>query len=302
MEAGAKDAMKKEPIRHHYIPRFILRKFCDKNGELSYFDLKTGSVSLKKPEDVFVTRNLYRDIINHPEDPVKIETDLAKFENEASRIIEKFFDDEIVLTIEEDEKLRLFFAIMGFRSERVQKQFGRNADKEYKDYYGFYQEDGNLTDFWKRNLGELVNCRSIKEVLKNPKIDEPIKAFMVRDTCGLTGMYFMRIKKRCKEDFVVSDAYPGVMEGLLDNGVGLPLYYLYPISKQIMILLVANGAELPRQAISGFDKKTFMKPSLSIDGKHIHIKTKRMYEQDVKKLNKILIDNATEGVVGYKNE
>ena len=82
MEAGAKDAMKKEPIRHHYIPRFILRKFCDENGELSYFDLKTRSVSLKKPEDVFVTRNLYRDIINHPEDPVKIETDLAKFENE----------------------------------------------------------------------------------------------------------------------------------------------------------------------------------------------------------------------------
>ena len=233
--------MKKEPIRHHYIPRFILRKFCDENGQLSYFDIDTKTISQKKPEDVFVTRNLYRDTINHPDEPVKIEKDLARFENEASKIIEKFFDDDVILTTEEDEKLRLFFAIMGFRSERVQKQFGINADQDYKDFYGFYQEDGNLTDFWKRNLGELVNCRSIKEVLGNPKIDEPIKAFMVRDTYGITGMYFMRIEKRGKEDFVLSDAYPGVMEGLLDNGVGLPLYYLYPLSKQIMILLIANG-------------------------------------------------------------
>jgi hypothetical protein len=295
--------MKKEPIRHHYIPRFILRKFCDENGELSYYDVNTKTVSLKRPEDVFVTRNLYRDTINHPDEPTQIEKDLAKFENESSRIIEKFLkDDDVILTIEEDEKLRLFFAIMGFRSERVQKQFGINADQVYKDFYGFYQADGNLTDFWKRNLGELVNCRSIKEVLDNPKIDDPIKAFMVRDTYGVTGMYFMRFEKRCKEDFVVSDAYPGVMEGLLDNGIGLPLYYLYPISKQIMILLIANGAELSRQAISGFDKKMFKKPKLSVNGKHLHIKTQRVYEQDVKKLNQILIDNATEGIVGNIHE
>ncbi len=293
--------MKKEPIRHHYIPRFILRKFCNENGELSYFDVETKTISVKKPEDIFVTNNLYRDTINNPEEPVKIEKDLAKFENEASRIIEKFLkDDDVILTIEEDEKLRLFFAIMGFRSERVQKQFGINADQDYKAFYGFYQEDGNLTDFWKRNLGELVNCRSIKDVLSNPRIDEPIKIFMVRDTCGVTGMYFMRIEKRGKEDFVLSDAYPCIIEGLSDAGVGLPLYYLYPISKNIMILLVANGTELSRQAISGFDKKMFKKPFLSSDGNHIHIKTRRIYEQDVRKLNQKMIDNAMEGIVGYK--
>lgn len=189
---------------------------------------------------------------------------------------------------------------MGFRSERVQKQFGIDADQEYKTFYGFYQEDGNLTDFWKRNLGELVNCRSIKEVVKNPKIDDPIKAFMIRDTCGVTGMYFMRIEKRGKEDFVISDAYPGVMEGKLENGIGITLYYIYPISKQVIIILMSNGTELSRKAISGFDKKMFKKPILSRDGKCIYIKTQRLYDQDVRRLNKILIENATEGIVGYK--
>ncbi|MDE6214718.1 MAG: DUF4238 domain-containing protein, partial [Lachnospiraceae bacterium] len=37
--------MNKEPIRHHYIPQFILRNFCfDEENRLYYFNKKTSEI------------------------------------------------------------------------------------------------------------------------------------------------------------------------------------------------------------------------------------------------------------------
>ena len=66
----------KEAVRHHYIPQFILRSFCGDNGYLSYFDISQQRIVEKKTEEVFMARNLYRDTVNNPDDPVKIEKDL----------------------------------------------------------------------------------------------------------------------------------------------------------------------------------------------------------------------------------
>lgn len=67
---------KKEPIRHHYVPQFILRNFCDDNGYVNYFNKNTNIIALREPRDIFMERNLYRDQVNYPENPTKIETDL----------------------------------------------------------------------------------------------------------------------------------------------------------------------------------------------------------------------------------
>lgn len=103
--------MNKEPIRHHYIPQFILRSFCfNDRGDLFYYDKEDSKTSVRNIRDVFMVRNLYRDEINSPDEPTKIEKDMARFESEASRIITgKFLGrDEITITLEEDEKLKLF--------------------------------------------------------------------------------------------------------------------------------------------------------------------------------------------------
>lgn len=115
----------KEAVRHHYIPQFILRSFCGDNGYLSYFDISQQRIVEKKTEEVFMARNLYRDTVNNPDDPVKIEKDLSRFENEASHIIKRFLveSEEVQLTLEEDEKLKLFLAIMAFRGDRVKEMF-----------------------------------------------------------------------------------------------------------------------------------------------------------------------------------
>ena len=87
--------MRKDPVRHHYIPKFLLRPFCcDKEKEyLMYYDRVSNTISKKSITDVFMSKNLYTDSINHPDKPVTIENKLAKFENEASQIISKFREE-----------------------------------------------------------------------------------------------------------------------------------------------------------------------------------------------------------------
>ncbi|MDE7249934.1 MAG: hypothetical protein K2N82_08620 [Lachnospiraceae bacterium] len=53
---------------------------------------------------------------------------------------------------------------MSFRSRITSNKFGTDASDENRLFYSKYQKDGNLSDFWKRNLGNLVNCKSLKEV------------------------------------------------------------------------------------------------------------------------------------------
>lgn len=289
----------KEPVRHHYIPRFILRAFCDEKGCLSYYDLAEQRIEQKKTEEVFMARNLYRDTINYPDNPTKIETDLARFEQEVAPIIKRFLSEveEVRLSLEEDAKLKLFFAIMSFRSENVKDMFSDSATDNFKDFYSFYQEDGNLNDFWKRNLGELVNCRSLAEVLQNPRIDPPIKLSIRRDTEGIFGMYFIPAEVRGGEDFLISDCYPAVFAGQSKDGIiQLNMYLVYPISPKKAIFLAANGVQSAPLAAAGFSKGFFRKPSYSHIDKTLTYRFRKIYEEDVKMVNDTMFENALEGV------
>lgn len=105
--------MHSEPIRHHYIPQFILKNFCFEEQHLHYFDKQTGCVSVKDTRDVFMVRNLYRDEINSSLDPVKIEKDLAEYEREVAPIMKERFlsEREIFLSAEEEAKIRLIWCV-----------------------------------------------------------------------------------------------------------------------------------------------------------------------------------------------
>lgn len=291
--------MNKEPIRHHYIPQFILRNFCfNDRGDLFYFDKKASHTSIKKTRDIFMVRNLYRDEINNPGEPTKIEKDMARFENEAAQIITgKFLNgDEISITLEEDEKLKLFFAIMSFRSSLTSNKFGTGASEENKAFYSKYQEDGNLSDFWKRNLGNLVNCRSLKEIWEHKEIDDPIKLFFRRDTYGYFGLYFVVAERRGPIDFIISDAYPTRVDGVTDWGMKMNMYSIFPISPDRTILLAANGVCGAPKNLAVFSKEVLRAPKLSQDGKTITIRARKIYKDDVRYVNSVLMDEAQEGV------
>lgn len=101
---------KMESHKHHYIPQFILRNFSARNdGFVKFYDLKKKTIVNKPTEEIFLYEDLYRDEKNYPNNPTKIEDDLAKYESEVALILKKFCtSNEIVISTKEEEKLRLF--------------------------------------------------------------------------------------------------------------------------------------------------------------------------------------------------
>lgn len=290
--------MKTEPKRHHYIPQFILKNFCyDENNHLLYFDKQSGEISSENTRDVFMVKNLYRDEINNADNPTKIEKDLAVFENEISHIIKDKFlcDRDIMLTLQEDQKLKLFFAIMGFRSKGTNHKFGNKISRESKVFYKQYQYDGNYIDLWKRNLGYVVNCRSIEEVLNHPHIDDPFKMFFLRDTVGIFGMYIVVVEAKENDGFIIGDTYPVVISGSTNSGLQLHLYSIYPIAHNRTILMVDVGAEAAPRYVTNFRECVLKQPIFDQASNTLKIRTKSLYPEEVQCLNREIARNANEG-------
>ncbi len=286
-----------EPKRHHYIPQFILRNFCfDNANHLYYFDKKDESVSIKETREVFMTPNLYRDEINHPENKTKLERDFAVFEREVAEIIKGRFicDSDIVISKDEEEKLRFFFALMGFRSKNTSELFD-NLSVDSKKFYKQYQDNGDFTDLWKRNLEHLANCRSLDDVIADSFIDEPIKMFMQRDTKGITGKYISVVSCEEPYEFVISDAYPVEVRGDLINGVQLEIYSVYPISPQRAIIVFCEGADRVPEQIRDFRQCIYSRP-FPVDEQRFRLRVRKLYDKEIGTINKMLIQNAKIGV------
>lgn len=293
--------MSKEYIKNHYIPQFILKNFSFNNtDDVTYYDLSKKEILITKTSNVFEIDNLYKDKINYPELPIQIEKDLSKYESEMSLLINGKFlkDDEIVITKTEEESLKLFLVLMGFRSVYAYEQFSDSMAQHNKDFYSKWQPDGNFNDFWKRNLGYLANCRSIDEVLKHPIIDEPIKIFTARDVNSIFGTHFIVCEKRGKTNYILGDCYPVKTRGENPLVPNMLLYYLFPISPDRLIIIFHNGLEDAIQDVIKFDKKIIKYPVIDSNN-NFHIKVQKMYEQDVESINDEIIKCSKIGYV-YK--
>lgn len=291
--------MKNDHVRQHYIPQFILKRFCyDGKNTLWFYDVKSKSISSADKSNVFMERNLYRDETN---DENEIEIEFSNFEREVSDILNKQFYNEkyIYITEEEHEKIKLFYGLMGFRSKNTIDYYLNNHDVEFEKIYSLYQSDKDFEKLWKRNLKKLVRCRSFKEVSLNMEVDDLIWNFMVRDTAGLFG--YLKIVETEGEEFLLSDAYPIVTYGV--NGMGMEANYhaLYPISPKRAILLMYAGVE---QFIDFEDsilpKGFFTRPKV-VDGK-LEFYVKTMKSEKVAYFNQKIKENAKIGIVSLSRK
>lgn len=289
--------MHPQPLRHHYIPQFILRNFCFENKRLHYYDKQTGCISVKDTRDIFMVRNLYRDEINCTADPVKIEKDLADYEREIAPIIKERFltEREIFITPEEDEKLRLFFAIMGFRALSTKLHFGEEISKQSKKSYKQYQADGNILDFWKRNLGYVVQCRSLEEVLNHPHIDDPIKTFFLRDTFGYFGRYIAVVEANEENAFVIGDTYPVVIQGIRPNGLPLIMYEIFPISSNRVLFMANNGVQRSPKDVLVLRNFLFQPPKYMEEANMLRIRVRKLCTDEIQHINREVAKNANQG-------
>ena len=294
--------MRKEPIRHHYIPQFILRNFaCDNDKKLvCYYDKESQSVLKREILEVFMERNFYRDEINCKDKPVQIEYDLSVYEREIAELIKaKFLDKrKFELSKEEVDAIKLFFAIMSFRNIHAKEQFGDRSSKESKNFYKHFQANENLEDFWKRNLGHLVRCRSMKDVANHPEIDPPIKLFMRRDTCSVSGKYVIVVEPKEGDGFILGDCYPLVFTG---DYLRLPLYDVCPISPNRAIIIASRGVDHTPRDVLSLRPGVFDLPEINENGNSVII-TKRLSLDEVQFINREIEKNSHKGFIFSKPE
>ncbi len=292
--------MNSKAIKHHYIPQFILRGFSNDKEHVLCCDLETGEAQIRKVNQIFFTRNLYKD--ERLDIPIEIENELAKFESEVAPLFERIrkANKSFSLTIDEEDKLKLFIAILGFRANRTRNYFKKELDDENKDFYSKYlKDDETFEELWKRNLFEISKCRSFQDIKNSNTIDDVFKAFMAKDTIGLTGSYFIVCDKRGNEDFVLSDCFPMVHEGFLDSGISLTLYLFIPLSPKRILIQAFFGCKNSPNSLSLIDKKILVYPSLNKN--NFKYSVKKIYEEDIHRINEATIKNSSYGYIKGEN-
>ena len=275
--------MKNEPIRHHFIPQFILRNFSEDGMTVHYYNIIHGKTSTIAIRDLFMVKNLYRFEEELPDTPTQIEADLARYEGQIANIFKHKFlsGQDVVLSPEEVDAVKLFLAILGFRSAYTEQIVNDNIF---------------VKSSWKHNLRYLVNCRSIDEVLVNDDIDDAIKIFMRRDTEGIFGRHIVVVESPDEEGFVLGDTYPVAITGTLYNGVPVPMYDIFPISPKRAVLLACKGIDGAPRDVVQMREMIFRQPYADPDGM-IKIRVKRLHPEEFNHLNAYIKQEAKTGYI-----
>ena len=227
--------IKKEPRRHHYIPRFILKNFNNENGQVNYWNIKKSELQKRNIKSIYMNIDMYRDEKLNKDDPTAIENKFSIFESEIAKLISnKVLDkDEISLTRTELEKLRIFTTLLSFRSNfRMEQYKNKKFDDLSKEVLLEYQPDSNFDELWKRELNFLTTCRTYKEIQESNIIDPIIKQDFLND---LTGFYITFVDARGGE-FLLSDIYPTAEIFPVDYG-NIYMHYMFPLSPTRMMIL-----------------------------------------------------------------
>lgn len=280
---------KNEPIRHHYIPKFLINNFADKNQYVYFYNKVLKKEEIYKSSEIFYISNLYRNDKNK-DDPTKLEHDLAKIESDAKGIVDKMLAGrDIIITFEELDKIKIFLWVMAFRQKGVKETF-KKANQDFKDAYSYFQKDGDLVDYWQRNLDIIVRSKNLQEALKDKDLALPMKT----DILDFSMNYYLSIvERRGKEDFILGDVYP------LWHNFGI---FYYPISAERMILVIPDGIEkLPMETVKIDLSRIYAPKGESKEKRLLRYHVGLMKEQDVSYINYMFRTLAQKGFV-YKDQ
>lgn len=309
--------MSNEPLKHHYIPQFILRNFNNSEGLLQYWDNENKYLSKRNTRSIFMNVSMYRSEEINEENPVEIENNLSKFEQEIAPIFKKLCSpDAVDLTRKELESLRIFLSLLSFRSnsrmlQYKDKKFNESTEEILKEFKG--EKDFEL--FWKSEINNLSKCRTYDDVLNVDGVDSIIKLDFHNDLMG----YYMTLLEARGQEFVISDIYPTTEIFPILPDTHIHLHTIYPISPTRAILLnhilfKKNLQDTTDPIISPMIKISRIKgqmikeprvtyrksPSMHVEEDIFHYKPVKIYEDDVAYLN-MLIFNETQKGFAFKD-
>jgi hypothetical protein len=114
------------PIIHHYVPRFLLRRFADpKTGQVWVYEKGTGRVWQCNPENVAAERRYYAFTGEDGKPNSTVEDAFSKLEGHAASIIERLERDKTLPTTTERPILAEFIAFSMLRGPSFRKRFER---------------------------------------------------------------------------------------------------------------------------------------------------------------------------------
>ena len=285
---------KNTPLKHHYIPQFILRNFISENNKLFYYSKNEKQIIKEFPSNIFMEINLNKDAINNKDNPYWIEEELSYFENVIAPLFKKFNSQtEIILTTEDTFRLRIFLFIMMFRSKHVRNEFLKFNNNDIS-IYELFQKFENSEDLWKKNLGALAKCRNEKDVkaLKdvNPVILEKL-------LIQFTGYYTTVLERRGPVDFILSDVYPTIYFREINQSL-FPVCLFFPISPtRLLVLNYFDNDKLFKNDYIITKNICFPPRPYDYNTKSIKIIVKKIYEHEVSNINTLIEENAIEGIV-----
>lgn len=301
-----------EAKRHHYIPQFILKNFLDNKGQVFYWDIEKEVLEKRNPRSIFMNFDMYRDEVNHKDNPTLIESSLAIFEGEIATLIRQKFlnDNEIVITRSELEALRIFLSLLSFRSDLRKDQYKNCKFNESTKTLLEKYAKGNFEDLWKREIESLSKCRTFKDISESEEIDPIIKTDFMNDIRG----FYMTIIEARGGEFLLTDVYPTLEIFPVRSGVNLHLHCIYPISNKRVLLLnhimfkpELKGNLLAEQMrrisqikgdmiIPPKNKYKISRQFLSSEDQYIY-KVRKIYASDVEYINALLLNEARIGVM-----
>ena len=308
-----------EAKRHHYIPQFILKKFYDENEKVKYYNIETKILDSKITKNIFMNMHMYRDEINHKDNPTIIESTLAKFESEIAELFnDKFYNsDEIRINRAELEKIRIFLGLLSFRSDyRLDQYKNKTFDEQTLKILSNYVKNDDYEDLWKREICELAKMRSFDEIKNNNLIDPIIKS----DFNQLLSGYYMSIVDARGGEFLITDVYPTLEICPLVNRVNINLHYFYPISPNRMIVL--NHIMFKKDLNNNVDSNSLLKqmkkfseirgnilkqPKQQLSHKGLYnvddifiYNPQKIYSNDLEYINSLFLNEARIGIL-FKN-
>ena len=302
-----------EPIRHHYVPQFIIRNFLVDTA-VWYWNIEKNIIEKRNPRSILMKENLYKDVINHPDDVMAVEKKFSTFEDEISKLINQkmLTKEKVELTRTENERLRKFLFLLSFRSENRKKQYiNGDFSPSTKIILERFVNNNDYVDLWLRELNEILDCDTIDEIDKNKLITPIIKQDIKNEIEG----YYMTIVETRGQDFLLTDIYPTTEVFPLGfENANLHMHQMFPISPNRCIILNSivwkktspkdHPFFEPMNTLSKIKGNLLIEPKARYKeyGKHtpddcFTFTVTKAYAQDVKYINHLLLNEAKEGVV-----
>jgi hypothetical protein len=111
------------PKLHHFVPRFYLKRFTDRDGRLWVWDRIVDRVYATSPSTIAAETHFYfhEDLADHGHDPLTMESQFASLEGAVSEITDTWLDwirahhpgDTLEISAHDRHTVGLFVALQG---------------------------------------------------------------------------------------------------------------------------------------------------------------------------------------------